>query len=483
MRYFILFCSAQLICMVAGAQVYNTGILYVGNGNTLYSSGDFTNIAGSNYKNDGSLYISGNASNDQVALPAGAGTTYFNGITAQTLSGAAPFRCFNVVLNNPAGLTLGNRLAIGDGTGGTLSFTAGLIRAGGNTQDVYFYPGSGYAGYDAGHHIIGYTTKSGNTNFTFPIGDGANKTDLDLTSLSASADFQVLYTGAGYGTYNTNVSLVAGGVFNKEWWDIHLTSGAATAKVSLKWNDARESLNHSAPASLVVAHFTGGAWQSEGGASGDAAGSSTGTVGPGNSISTFSPFTFGSTITPLPILMNSFTGIEKDCQAYLEWSTALEQNADGFEIQQSVNGIDYATVDFVKAKGVPSGYAVSVPQTVQQAFYRIKQEDLDGSFSYSIIVSVKLNCAANGETLAVYPNPVQTGGSIELRYIVPAAKGEAQLQIFDMTGRVVYNRIVPVNSGLNLYTIPSFSLSKGIYTLFVTGEGWRTAGVKVLKSE
>ena len=483
MRYFILFCSTLLICADSSAQVYNTGILYVGNGNTLYSSGDFTNIAGANYKNDGSVYITGNISNDQAALPAGAGTTWFNGTTAQTLSGTAPFRCFNVTLNNPAGLTLGNRLAIGDGTGGTLSFTAGLLRSGGNTQDVYFYPGSGYAGYDAGHHIIGYTTKSGNTNFTFPIGDGANKADLDLTSLSASADFQVLYTGAGYGTYNTNVSLLAGGVFNEEWWDIHLTSGAAAAKVSLKWNDARKPLNHTAPATLVIAHFTGGAWQSEGGTSGNAAGNSTGTVGPGNSISTFSPFTFGSTTTPLPILMNSFTGIEKDCQAYLKWSTALEQNANGFEVQQSLNGIDYMTVDFVKANGVPSGYAISIPQTAQQAFYRIKQEDLDGSFTYSIIISVKLDCIANGETLAVYPNPVQTGGNIGLKYIVPAAKGEAQMQIFDMAGRVVYSRIVQVNSGLNLYTIPSVGLAKGIYTLFIMGDGWRTAGVKVVKSE
>jgi hypothetical protein len=301
--------------------------------------------------------------------------------------------------------------------------------------------------------------------------------------LSASADFQVLYNGAGYGTYNTNISLLAGGVFDKEWWDIHLTSGAANAKVSLKWNDARKPLNHSAPASLVVAHFTGGAWQSEGGPSGDASGSSTGTVGPGNSISTFSPFTFGSTTTPLPILMNSFTGTEKDCQAYLEWSTALEQNANGFEIQQSLNGVDYTTVDFVKAKGVPSGYAISVAQTVQQAFYRIKQEDLDGSFTYSIVISVKLDCMTNGETLAVYPNPVQTGGSIGLRYIVPAAKGEAQMQLFDMAGRMMYSHIVQVNSGLNLYLIPSVGLAKGIYTLFITGDGWRTAGVKVLKSE
>ena len=483
MRYFILFCISFLVYTGAKAQVYNTGTLYVGNGNILYTGGDFTNTAGANYKNDGDVYISGNTSNGQAVLPAGAGTTYFNGITAQTLGGTALFRSFNVTLDNPAGLTLSNRLAIGDGTGGTLNFTAGLIHSGTNAQDVYFYPGSGYTGFDAGHHIIGYTTKSGNSDFTFPIGDGVHKADLDLSSLSASADFQVLYTGAGYGTYTSNVSLAPGGVFNSEWWDLGLTAGAATAKVSLKWDDARKTLNHSAPATLVVAHFTGGVWQSEGGASADPAGSSTGTVGPSNTVSSFSPFTFGSTSVPLPILLNSFTGMEKDCQAYLEWSTALEENASGFEIQQSIDGVSYTTVGFVKAKGVPSSYQLSVPQSVQQAFYRILQRDLDGSFTYSVVVRVQLDCISHAETLSVYPNPVPMGGNMEVRLVVPAARGAAQMQLVDMSGRIIYTHILQVNGGLNLYTIPSAGLAKGIYTLFIIGDGWKTGGVQVLKNE
>src|SRR5258708_6936523 len=483
MRYFILFCVALLTYMGTEAQIHNTGVLYVGNGNTLYSGGDFTNTAGADYKNDGSVYINGNAGNDQPALAAGAGTTYFNGLTAQALTGTAPFRCFNVVLNNPAGLTLSNRLAIGDGTGGTLNFTAGMIYSGTDGQDVYFYPGSGYTGFDAGHHIIGYVTKSGNTNFTFPIGDGVHKADLDLSSLSASADFQVLYNGTGYGTYNVTTPLIPGGVFDKEWWDIHLTSGAATAKVSLKWDDARKTFNHSSPATLVVAHFTGGAWQSEGGTSADPAGSSTGMVGPGNTVSSFSPFTFGSTSVPLPILLNSFTGVEKDCQAYLEWSTALEENASGFEVQQSIDGISYTTVDFVKAKGVPSSYQLSVLQPVQQSFDRIRQEDLDGAFTYSVVIRVKLDCIVHAETLAVYPNPVPVGSTMEVRLVVPAARGAAQMQVVDMSGRIVYTYILQVRSGLNLYTIPSPVLAKGIYTLFIIANAWKTREVQILKNE
>ncbi|HWK02834.1 MAG TPA: T9SS type A sorting domain-containing protein [Puia sp.] len=483
MKYFILFCAALLTYMGTEAQIYNTGVLYVGSGNILSSGGDFTNTAGASYQNDGSVYINGNASNSQTSLPAGAGTTWFNGLAAQTLSGSAPFRCFNMVLDNAAGLTLGNRLAIGDGTGGTLTFTAGLIHSGTNAQDVYFYPGSGYTGFDAGHHIIGYTTKNGNSNFTFPIGDGIHKADLDLSNLSASADFQVLYNGTGYGTYNSNISLAPGGVFTNEWWDLGPTAGAATGTVTLKWDDTRKALNHSQPASLVIAHFTGGAWQSEGGSSADPAGNSTGTVGPSNTVSSFSPFTFGSTSVPLPILLNSLTGVEKDCKAWLEWSTALEENARGFEIQQSVDGINYTTVDFVKAKGIPSSYQLSVPQSVPQALYRIGEEDLDGSLTYSVVVRVNLDCIANAETVSVYPNPVPAGGNMEVRLIVPAARGTAQMQVVDMSGKIIYTHMLSVNGGLNLYTIPSSGLAKGIYTLFIIGDGWKTGGVQVLKNE
>ncbi|MHA4808581.1 T9SS type A sorting domain-containing protein [Flavitalea flava] len=483
MKYVILIFTGLLCAGSTHAQIYNTGILYVGNANTLSSLGDFTNTATANYKNDGTVYLDGNVSNDQTSMPAGAGTTIFNGLNPQTLSGSAYFRSFNLTLNNTSGLTLSNRLSIGDGIGGTLNFTAGKITSGTGTQDVYFYPGSGYTGFDASHHIIGYTTKSGNTDFTFPIGDGTNKADLDLTALSAIADFQALYTGSGFGVYNTNAPLVTGGVSDKEWWDVQITSGSATARLTLKWNDARKPLNHSAPASLLVGHYTAGAWQSEGGSSADGAGSSTGTVGPSNTIISFSPFTFGSSAVALPILLSSFTGIEKDCQALLEWTTGLEANAGGFEIGQSPDGNTFTTVAFVKANGTPSHYQASIPQSISQDFYRIRLVDLDGNSAYSPVLTVKLNCLAQTEGLSVYPNPVVSGGNIEVRFIASDSKGQVRLQMADINGRIVYNRQIQVNSGLNLYTIPGFNMAKGMYTLFLVGDNWKTSGVSLLKTE
>ena len=204
----------------ATAQLYNSGTLFVGSGGVLFVNAAYTNTSGADYQNNGTVYITGNVSNSEASMPAGSGRTYFNGSSAQTLSGSQPFRGLNINIDNASGLTLANRLAVGDGTLGELTFTAGTITTGTSTQDVYFYPGSNYTGFDSLHCVIGYVTKSGSTNFDFPLSTGAHPADLELTGLSGDADFQVLYTGSGYGQYNTDGSLVAGGVFAGEWWNI-----------------------------------------------------------------------------------------------------------------------------------------------------------------------------------------------------------------------------------------------------------------------
>ena len=474
MRHLFLFLVAASVCTGSHAQFYNNGVFYVGSSSILDVNGNFTNTATAGYQNNGNVYISGNIQNNQPSMPAGSGTTYFDGTTAQTLSGTQPFRSLNVTLNNPAGLDLAERLAIGDGTGGTLTFTSGLITSGTSTQDVYFYPGSAYTGFDSSHHIIGYATKSGSTNFDFPIGTGVHPADLSLTNLSGAADFQVLYTGSGYGQYNTNGTLVTGGVFSGEWWGIAETAGASTAEVTLKWDDARKPLNHSVPAALVVAHFTGGAWVDAGGTSTSPANSGTGTVGPSNHLGSFSPFTFGSTATPLPIVLSGFSVTDQSCEAYLTWTTAIEQNAASFDIQQSTDGATFTTVDNVKADDAPSTYHATIAQKTQQAFYRLRLNNLDGSSVYSGIDELTLTCLAGADHLVIYPNPVPSGGLAQVSLTTAVNRGMSELQVFDGQGRRVYSTMVTVNSGLNQYSIPVTHLAQGIYTVMVIGNAWKS---------
>jgi len=464
-----------LLAVITGitcdAQVSNNGIFFVSNSTPVYL-GDFTNSG--SFTNNGTTHLTGNVINNQSNMPAGSGTVIFDGSGPQTLSGNLPFRAFNITMNNAAGLTLSNRLAIGDGSDGNLTFTAGDITSGNNTQDVYFYPGSDYTGYSNASHIVGYVTKSGNSAFTFPIGNGTRTAQIRITGLSGNSDFQTLYTGAGYGAYSVTPPLIAGGVFAQEWWDLVRTAGSASARITLSWDDSRQKLNHSNPGSLVVAHRTGGTWVSVGGTSSNAANNTTGSVGPSNPVNTFSPFTFGSTAVALPIVLTDFTVVDENCKAYLSWTTSLEQNAAQFDIQQSADGINFTTVTTVRAADSPTTYHLSVAQPTQQAFYRLRLVDLDGTGIYSTIDGLTLGCLPATDHLALYPNPVPAGGVLQARLTTPVARGAAQIQVFDGAGRKMYSNGITINAGSNEYMIPVSGFVQGIYSVVVIGDGWKS---------
>jgi hypothetical protein len=458
----------------ATAQLYNSGTFYVGTGGVLFVNAAYTNTSGADYQNNGTVYITGNVSNSQASMPAGSGRTYFNGSSAQTLTGSQPFRGLNINIDNESGLTLVNRLSIGDTVSGQLTFNAGIITTGTSTEDVYFYPGSAYSGFDSLRGVIGYVTKSGNTPFDFPLTTGTHPADLLLTGLTGTADFQVLYTESGYGIYTNDGALAPGGVFGHEWWNVARNAGTAAAQVTLKWDDARELLITTDPTTLVVAHFTGGAWTNAGGSSTNPANSETGSVGPSNVLSSFSPFTFGSTSVPLPIILSSFTVVNENCKAYLTWTTAIEQNAASFDIQQSADGINYNIVGTVPANNEPSTYHATVPQATQQAFYRLRLNNLDGSAVYSGIDELTLSCLAGADRLALYPNPLPAGGMAQLSLTTSTARGLVNLQVFDAQGRKVYSAMVNVANGPNLFNIPADGLAQGIYSVVLVGENWKS---------
>ncbi len=127
MRILLITVLAVLAGFTGNAQLSNSGVFFVSNSTPVYL-GDFTNTG--TFTNNGTAHFTGNLANNQTNMPAGGGTAIFDGTAAQTLTGSAPFRSLNVTINNAAGLTLTNRLAIGDGSGGTLTFTAGHITSG-----------------------------------------------------------------------------------------------------------------------------------------------------------------------------------------------------------------------------------------------------------------------------------------------------------------------------------------------------------------
>ena len=110
----------------------------------------------------------------------------------------------------------------------------------------------------------------------------------------------------------------------------------------------------------------------------------------------------------LPVRFSSFTAGVGDGGVDLKWATAQEENNKGFLIERSGGDGKFVQVGYVASKNAGGnsdlttvyGYVDRQVAGVERAAYRIRQEDLDGNFSYSEVISVSLPRGGGGP--AVY---------------------------------------------------------------------------------
>ncbi|MEM6771953.1 MAG: T9SS type A sorting domain-containing protein, partial [Bacteroidota bacterium] len=134
----------------------------------------------------------------------------------------------------------------------------------------------------------------------------------------------------------------------------------------------------------------------------------------------------------LPVEFSALSAESVKQNVMVKWSTASESGNEGFEVQHSISGQLFRSIGMVAA--APDGangsdYSFEHEQApLGQNFYRLKQMDLDGGFSYSGVVTTMVE--ASEEPLSVYPNPANDA-------VFVSAKESGQLEIRDAQGRIV----------------------------------------------
>ena len=128
----------------------------------------------------------------------------------------------------------------------------------------------------------------------------------------------------------------------------------------------------------------------------------------------------------LPVTLVNFTATRKDTKVLVNWTTATEQHNDYFIVERSGDGRNFVPIAKVKAKGnsnrlVNYELTDSLPLAGTN-YYRLKQVDVDGKFTYSPIAVVKMN--GQDATIYLYPNPVTTFARINA---APNAKFAARI--------------------------------------------------------
>jgi arylsulfatase A-like enzyme len=178
--------------------------------------------------------------------------------------------------------------------------------------------------------------------------------------------------------------------------------------------------------------------------------------------------------TVLPIELLNFTGTVQDNQnVLLEWVTSTEINNQGFELQKSINGYDWETLNFIAGAGNSTGLInysyLDDNVTTGEIYYRLKQIDFDGSSENSMMIVVEISTPDIPFT--VYPNP--TSG--DLNYFLESHHSIKQINIFSSFGRLIRQQNI-ING-----TIQTRDLDNGIYFLIVELDNGQLIKERIVK--
>ena len=138
----------------------------------------------------------------------------------------------------------------------------------------------------------------------------------------------------------------------------------------------------------------------------------------------------------LPIELISFNAECLNGNGVIKWSTATQTNNDYFTIEKSDNAIIFEPLEIVKGEGnsmVKNNYSIidKNPFINEPTYYRLKQTDYDGSYTYSNIINIE--CTQPNIEMSIYPNPFSTQTTISFS----KEQNNTPINIIDPLGKVV----------------------------------------------
>lgn len=186
--------------------------------------------------------------------------------------------------------------------------------------------------------------------------------------------------------------------------------------------------------------------------------------------------------TPLPLSLLYFAGYNDGPVNRLNWETTNEINTNHFELERSLNAINFAPIGNVLAAGNSTSnllynFTDEHPQ-LGNNYYRLKMIDNDGSYEYSNIINIPLR-SDRVEVVRLYPNP--TFSTLSLDLYAPADE-DVQVNIIDAIGQIVKTEKLSIIQGMNTSTFDVTNLSAGVYVVSFTCCGGQTYQQKFVKA-
>lgn len=173
-------------------------------------------------------------------------------------------------------------------------------------------------------------------------------------------------------------------------------------------------------------------------------------------------FILGSTGSALPISLISFDATPKGNNVQITWTTASEINNDFFSLYRSDDGINFYEIGEINGAGnsnnIKNYKFIDESKYDNTVYYKLKQTDFDGKFTYSSIISV------NEYNQDFIINNIYTSTEKNLKInLYSNASKNVEIQVINSLGLVVANLSLEVAKGNGVYNIKLPKLARGIY--------------------
>jgi hypothetical protein len=392
------------------------------------------------------------------------GTLKYNGSTAPQNAAIAHLSLEFPNIFGPANLMIENPFGViqylSRGLGGKLFMKKGKLSMLNSSVVLTMLPSSSVGAINDTSFVNGKMAKTGATPFTFPIGKNNKYRPITVTPVGGTETFTAEYFQVDpNASFNTSLKdFTLDHVSRCEYWTLS-RAGTKDANVALSWDTYScgvDSLNY-----LRVAQWDGSTWKDKSAAT-VSGNTSSGTINAATTITLFGttrPLTLASSnqFNPLPVDLISFEATSFNDYTLLKWVTASEKNSDYFQIDKSLDGINFIELARVKAFGNSSSmnyYSVRDEQPVQGiSYYRLNEFDVDGSLTLSKIIVVK-SLADNNKLQVI------SGGQNLIINVTSENDELMPFSIFDVNGREVISKIITANRAENISTV---NLEHGFY--------------------
>ncbi|MCF8255008.1 MAG: FG-GAP-like repeat-containing protein [Bacteroidia bacterium] len=193
---------------------------------------------------------------------------------------------------------------------------------------------------------------------------------------------------------------------------------------------------------------------------------------------------YNTSTATLPVTWLNFEGEKQGNQIKLDWQTASEINSAWFEVERSYEGAEWEHAGKVKAAGNSNSISrysftdnhsgIEKPIT-DFVYYRLRQVDKDGSFSYSTTIQIQLHQPQLGEeqiTYTAYPIPFGSGFTLSSN-----SNNYFSYELYNTFGQLqMKGEALSGSSELNTQ-----SLSTGIYILHIRNAQNQLSTLKVCR--